>query len=163
MANNYTLFSEYIPEDGQNGLSEEEEAWVEDRLQHLEHFLDNIESSEPGDEAWEGRAELGFSWEIQDDGKRARRLWAYAEEGGDPDGLALFVREFLAKFRPRDCFWFCWCSFCDKPRVGEFKGGAHFVTAEGITEVSPSHVCLTLKQEYQARLAGLPPPPPGGP
>jgi hypothetical protein len=57
-------------------------------------------------------------------------LWIYAEESGNVEAAADFVVYLLNKhdLPPVDIEW---CSYCDKPRVNEFCGGAIFVTKDG--------------------------------
>ena len=59
-----------------------------------------------------------------------RHLWVYAEESGSPDNVAWLVQKFLKKFRPDQCWSLTYSTTCSKPRVGEFGGGAVFVTAD---------------------------------
>jgi hypothetical protein len=61
-----------------------------------------------------------------------RHLWIYAEEGGDVERVAHLVQKFLKKFRPEECWSLSYATTCSKPRVGEFGGGAVFVTAADI-------------------------------
>ena len=134
MANNYLQFSEAISQ-----LTEEERAWCEARLRHLEEALPAFdkdgenENSVPGapeDEPYlSGVMCLGFQWSI-DREQDGYCLWMYAEESGDVEHVALFAQEFLARFRPHDYFTLTWAETCSKPRIGEFSGGAIFVTAE---------------------------------
>ena len=42
------------------------------------------------------------------------------------------VQKFLKKFRPDQCWSLTYSTTCSKPRVGEFGGGAVFVTANKI-------------------------------
>lgn len=133
MANNYLQFSEAISQ-----LTEEERTWCEARLRHLEEVLpafDNDGQNEnsapcaPEDEPYLGRCYLGFQWSI-DKERDGYCLWMYAEESGDVEQVTLFAQEFLAKFRPYDYFTLTWAETCSKPRIGEFSGGAVFVTAK---------------------------------
>ena len=59
-----------------------------------------------------------------------RHLWFYAEESGSPDNVAWLVQKFLKRFRPDQCWSLTYAATCSKPRVGEFGGGAVFVTAD---------------------------------
>jgi hypothetical protein len=61
-----------------------------------------------------------------------RHLWLYADENGNPDNVAHLVHKFLKQFRPNECWSLTWATTCSKPRVGEFGGGAIFVTAHEI-------------------------------
>ena len=51
---------------------------------------------------------------------------------GNPDNVAWLVQKFLKKFRPDQCWSLTYAATCSKPRVGEFGGGAVFVTADEI-------------------------------
>ena len=78
---------------------------------------------------------LGFGYNFDDDpdqGGWGRHLWVYAEEYGNPDNVAWLVQKFLKTFRPDQCWSLTWASTCSKPRIGEFGGGAIFVTADEI-------------------------------
>ncbi len=72
----------------------------------------------------------GFELEIEqfEGGEFA---WFYAEEAGRPGNVAELVQEFLAKFDPESAWTTTYAETCDKMRLGEFSGGAVFVTAEG--------------------------------
>jgi hypothetical protein len=77
----------------------------------------------------------GFCAEFHDDHDPdgwGRHLWLYTEEGGEPDHVAWLVQEFLKRFHPQECWSLTYATTCSKPRVGEFGGGAVFVTAEEI-------------------------------
>lgn len=105
MAQNCTLFSQVI-----ENLTSEESEWWKARL-------DSEQASEDGcvcEVAFEG----GY-------------ICLYAYEHGDLERLAGCVQDFLAKFRPRDCFGLTFAFTCSKPRPDEFGGGAVFVTARG--------------------------------
>ena len=54
------------------------------------------------------------------------RIW------GNADNVAWLVQKFLKKFRPDQCWSLTYATTCSKPRVGEFGGGAVFVTADEI-------------------------------
>ena len=103
-------------------------------------FSEQIELADEGQAAWV-RKQLGdsngFEWEIIDEsGKRA--LWLFAEESGDPHAVGRFVQAFLQRFRPNGSFSLTYAAYCEKPRLGEFGGGAIFVTATS-TESFDSH------------------------
>jgi hypothetical protein len=137
MANNYLQFSEIIPH-----LSNEEAKWCEDRLDHLRSlFAGKLNPDEtdpvlrplPEDEPYDTDGCLfEGSVSLQPHKDWGQHLWLYAEEGCEPETLALFVQEFLRRFRPLGSFRFSWSATCSKPRVGAFGGGAGFVTAEQI-------------------------------
>jgi hypothetical protein len=147
MADNYLEFSEVIA-----NLTEAEEAWLKKQLQAICVFGDKecAEDAVPAELAdtepdWSGIRflrdkddhdptwdHLDFAYRFQDDpdkGGWGRHLWLYAEESGNPDNVAHLVQKFLKKFRPNKCWALTWASTCSKPRIGEFGGGAVFVTA----------------------------------
>jgi len=104
MANSYRTFSEMLPL-----RTEAERAWCKEQLEYLH------------DSEEDHRAE--FEWAFEEDG-----LWIYATEYGNVDDVVAFVQDFLAEFRPDGCFSLAWAETCSKPRIGEFGGGAVFVT-----------------------------------
>lgn len=153
MANNYLLFSEVIPR-----LSPEEEQWLNEQLAVI-YVLDGKEydedqlpegqdpdaaeyhgcrafrDMEEDDSAWDELPGFEYSFgtdEEEDPQGWGRHLWIYAEEGGVLTRVAHLVQEFLKTFRPKECWSVTYSETCSKPRVGEFGGGAIFVTASEI-------------------------------
>lgn len=135
MANHYVQFSEAI-----NNLNEAERAWCATRLHHLETVIpifdeegkdNNEQSCQPEDERYLESSQLGFQWKIQSE-SNGYYLWFYSEEDGNAEHVALFAQNFLARFRPQQYFTLSWAMTCSKPRIGEFSGGAVFVTATEI-------------------------------
>jgi hypothetical protein len=141
VANNYLQFSEVLAH-----LTDEEEEWLEEQLEEIDdepsvgsptsvgnkpawygpRFLRDHENYEPG-------SGLGFSYSFLDDEwiqSWGRHLWLYAEECGNLDNVVWLVQKFLKKFRPDQCWSLTFATTCSEPRVGEFGGGALFVTAE---------------------------------
>jgi len=129
MANNYTIFSEMLVLKNQD-----ERNWVQNVLFQLQAMFDEEEGEYPEwMETWKEFGYLGFDTEMQNDG-----LWIYAEESGNVDLVAEFVRAFLHRFY-KDGFWkMTWACTCSKPRLGEFDGGAIFVTADSISWMNSS-------------------------
>ena len=148
MADNYLQFSEVVAK-----LTEQEEAWLKDQLESVRVFGEKEypEDAVPADLAgkdadWSGvrflrdkpdhDAEwdaLGFEFSFHDDtGGWGRHLWLYAETWGDITNVAWLVQKFLKQFRPDQCWSLTYSATCSKPRVGEFGGGAVFVTADTI-------------------------------
>ena len=152
MANNYLQFSEVIPQ-----LTTQEADWLRAQLEVVcvfgehEHPEDKLPPGLNRDKAdWIGcRAyrdmldydpnygwDLGFEYDFsQDDHDQVwgRHLWLYADESGAVDRVAHLVQKFLKAHRPDESWSLTWAVSCSKPRVGEFGGGAVFVTAEEIT------------------------------
>jgi len=151
MANNYLEFSEVLPH-----LTEKEADWLRQQLEVVWVFGDQEYSEDAlpddlnrEDVDWIGcRAyrdmegydpadgdEVGFEYEFHDDHEPngwGRHLWLHAVEYAELDRLAHLVQKFLKRFRP-DHFWsLTYATTCSKPRVGEFGGGALFVTAADV-------------------------------
>lgn len=123
MANNYRQFSAGL------SLSAEEKVWAEKRLDELRRTPE-AENAEPVGEdedlaRYEGRAD--FEWNFDPDG-----VCFYGEESGNVEHVADFVAEYLSKFHPDQCWSMTWADTCSKMRVGEFSGGAVFVTAKRV-------------------------------
>ena len=66
------------------------------------------------------------------DDEHGHHLWLYTEEYGEPSRVAHLVQMFLSQFRPHECWSLTYATSCSKPRLGEFAGGALFVTAADI-------------------------------
>ena len=125
MADNYLEFSEIL-----DNLTVEETAWLEQQLDEDPEtgcpvFLADYEDRDPDDEY------CGFAYSFEECGGK-RQLWVRAEESGNADHAAHLVQKFLKKFRPHECWSLTYPTTCSKPRVGEFGGGAVFVTADTI-------------------------------
>ena len=142
MADNFLQFSEVL-----TALTDQEHAWLREQVQYIyvvgdrEYTVDDLPadfSSEQVD--WEGYrvfrsrnsaddeyTDFEFSFDKNDDG--SRDLWLYATESGSPEQVAFLVQQFLRRFRPEQCWSLTYAETCSKPRIGEFGGGAVFVTA----------------------------------
>ena len=151
MANNYLELSEVLPH-----LTAEEEAWLREQLQCVyifdgrEHPEDGLPSDlDAADADWYGcRAwrdlegydpegePVGFAYEFDGDHDTpdgwGRHVWLHAEESADLERIAHLVRKFLQQFRQQACWSLTYATGCSKPRVGEFGGGAMFVTADEV-------------------------------
>lgn len=151
MADNYLEFSEVIPR-----LSNAEVDWLRRQLQvvHVfgdrEYAEDDLPDHLKGEDAdWVGcRAYRDMADYDPDDGDGAgfeyefhegheptewgRHLWLHAIECTELDRLAHLIRKFLMEFRPNDVWSLTYATYCSKPRVGEFGGGALFVTAADV-------------------------------
>jgi hypothetical protein len=149
VANNYLEFSEVLTH-----LNPAEETWLRQQMEHVVVFGDQeyLDGEVPKDldpdvadwsgvRAWrnlddiEYPDEQGFEHEF-DDGSEwddwGRHLWLYAEESGEPQHVARLVQQFLRHCRPDQCWSLTYSITCSKRRVGEFSGGACFVTADEI-------------------------------
>jgi hypothetical protein len=152
MANNYLEFSEVLPH-----LTAEEELWLRNQLETVYVFgdceyvedevpsdLDTADADWSGCRAWRDLEDgdpddgetIGFACEFHDDHDTldgwGRHLWLHTEESGCPERAAQLVQKFLKEFRPQECWSLTYATTCSKPRVGEFAGGAVFVTADEI-------------------------------
>ena len=147
MADNYLQFSEKL-----DNLTANETAWLEEQLQPIVVFGDRefadgdpAIATLPGDPDFTGPRflrdnpnfdsswdVLGFEAAFHDDGDPpAHYLWLHADYG-NPDHVAWLVQKFLKQFRPDQCWSLTYAGTCSKPRIGEFGGGAVFVTANKI-------------------------------
>lgn len=145
MANNYLEFSEVLQK-----LKKRERDWLTRQLESVtdEQFAQERGLPAPGDDgddwelarflaeddslrkdAIENGEHTGFQHAFEDDGKT---LWFYAEESANLEYLAAFIQKFLRQFRPQGSFGLSYSCTCSKPRVGQFGGGAVFVTASQI-------------------------------
>lgn len=148
MANNYLQFSEVIP-----NLTPDEEVWLKQQFGLIAvRDGQTREIADQDDEATAGAEWIGprflqdyqdydpsdcgpdFGYEFDDDGPSnwGRHLWVYGDEYGDPGQVAHLVQKLLGQFRPDHCWSLTYAETCSKLRVGEFSGGAVFVTADEI-------------------------------
>ena len=148
MANHYLQFSEVLPH-----LTNEEERWLRHQLEIVSVIGDKeyvkadvSDNLNPADAEWEGCRVYrdmdgydpdlgecaGFSYSFDDDAPNnwGRHLWLYTKEWGCVDRVAHLIQKFLRKFRPDQCWSLTDATTCSKPKVGEFGGGAVFVTAD---------------------------------
>jgi len=160
MANNYLQFSTAITK-----LTEKEIEWCKKRLEELRHT--------PGDSGPGEDEELDFKnpdadnyYELQrhescadfdyhfqkDEGDDV--LWFNGESGGNVEDVGEFIREFLSDNRPGECAWFEWAETCDRPRIGEFGGGAVFITSDSLEFLSTSHWARDLEKRFMERKKG---------
>jgi hypothetical protein len=150
MADNYLFFSEVVP-----NLTAEEEAWLTSQLSEVavhgdtEVVIEDYDDAaakgaqwvgirvlrdyEGYDPAWDS---LEFQYAFDDDNRKSaawgRHLWIYAEDNGNVEQVAWLVQKFLKQFHPDHCWSLTYANTCSKARVGEFGGGAVFVTADEI-------------------------------
>ncbi len=180
MADNYLQFSEVIPH-----LTQEEEAWLRNQLQTVAvHNGNEVEIDDPDSDVargaeWTGARflrdngdydpsyhELGFDFEFVDGNQCqpcwGRHLWLYAEEYGVPVAPAWLVHKFLKRFRPDQCWSLTFATTCSKLRVGEFGGGAMFVTADLIRWHSSHRFVEEERSAFEAANKEQPPTPNAG-
>jgi len=153
MANNYLQFSEVI-----QLKSEAEKEWVEwylgiipgsDESDAFEKLSDQSEY-ERQLERYNLQTDdlsLNFQWNTGEEND----LWIYADESGDVDNVALFVQDYLRKFAPDESFGITYASTCSKMRVGEFGGGAAFVTSDEIDWVDAGSWVAENRKRFKMR------------
>jgi hypothetical protein len=139
MADNYLQFSEQIVIKGGKKAVDtltreleliDERAIDEDDPQWDEYVaLCSIYGMDPGYSC------LDFGYEFKKEGRRWT-LWVYAGEYGSIDNVCIFMKRYLKRFNPDRCFSISWATSCSKPRIGEFGGGAAFVTKDEIIWLS---------------------------
>ncbi len=162
MADNYLEFSEtltHLTDEQVDWLQNQlETVHVIDGVEYAEDKLpdatdtgdggDTGNGGDTGDGAWIGcRAyrdmddydpgygeNVGFDYSFSEDVDEewGHHLWIYSQEHGCVDRVAHLVQKFLRKFRPDQCWSLTYAGTCSKPRVGDFGGGAIFVTASDI-------------------------------
>ena len=125
MADSYTEFSEII-----ENLTIEEASWLDHQLSTAPDadcpiFLKDCPDRYPGD------SDCGFGYSFEEHDGRCW-LWIGSSEGCNVDYVAHLVQKFLKQFRPGQCWSLTYAVTCSKLRVGEFGGGAVFVTADEI-------------------------------
>lgn len=143
MADNYLEFSETL-----GPLTKKQEDWLRRQLEPIivvngKEFPEDkapdgdqsdyrglrfLRDYTPDDDDFEW---CGFHTDFEGCGKD-RHAWVYAEENGDPGRVVHLVQSFLKRFRPHECWSLTYATTCSKPRVGEFGGGAVFVTVDDI-------------------------------
>ena len=132
VANAYTSFSETIVLN-----TAEEVAWCRTSLQEIEALLEegveDVDQVKPEDKAFYDAESLGFTYHFEEDDKS---LSFIAEESGEPESVAIFVQQFLHHFNLKTCFTLAWAATCSRPLVGNFGGGAVYVTADSIEWVN---------------------------
>lgn len=146
MADNFLQFSDAL-----DAVTSEEAAWLGRQLEPIAvidgreyHEDDDAVANRERDLSYRGFRFLrdyedldedadvrGFEAFFQDRDS-ASEVCLFAETNGDPGRAAHLVQKFLKRFRPDQCWSLTYASTCSKMRVGEFSGGAVFVTAEGI-------------------------------
>lgn len=156
MANNYTQFAERI-----NLLNPvEEKEWVTKVVNatadifrseaELKEFLE-LEGIPTKD------LEFLHSWpffEIEfcrDGGEGGTEyLHICADDDGDLMHAQAFVTGYLKKFQPDLMFVLQWADVCDKPRAGEFGGGAMVITASDYRMMSTETLAIQLQDQLKA-------------
>lgn len=115
MPNNYCLFSAEITK-----LTDKELAWWHNEVVRVAAL-----DSEAYDLAYEN-GEICQDFSVDD---TKREVWFCAEESGNVEAVANVVQRFLKELQPHGCFGLEYAFTCSRPIIGEFGGGAIFVTA----------------------------------
>ena len=144
MADNFLQFSEMLYD-----ITSCEVAWLQRQLEPIA-VIDGREYHEDDDAVADRERDLsfhgfrflldyedldddadvrGFEIDFQDD---AANVWLSADVNGDPGRVAHLVCKFLKQFRPDQCWSLTYACTCSKLRIGEFGGGAVFVTADEV-------------------------------
>lgn len=119
MANNYLQTSTVL--DLENEA--ERKRW-EERLASKDKANEEGDNEAPSYEA-----------KIEQEEDQHYSVWLYGEEFCNPDDIANAVQEFFKAFRPKACWGLTYAQTCSKMRIGEFGGGAMFITADSIESV----------------------------
>jgi hypothetical protein len=179
VADNYLTFSEVIPNltaEQEEWLKQQLEgiAVVEGKEYRYEHGDDliNVGSKEVATQKAEFAGcrayrdlegydfdmygdQVGFQYSFDDDHDPdtgwGRHMWLYTEDSGEVDLVAHLVQKFLQSFRPNDFWSLTYSTTCSKPCVGEFGGGAVFVTAAEINFESTYVFLEQQRAEFAAR------------
>jgi hypothetical protein len=151
MADNYQQFSEILFIDNAR-----QRAWLE--LVLAAHVMTDAQEQTLRDagirlaaidrESWPG-----FEWKFDPNDSGRRDLWLYAEDYGNVSHVAEFIRAFLARFRPDDCWQLAWSETCSKLHVGEFGGGGLFVTARSVCILRAADWVQRRRGSFQRRKA----------
>ena len=164
MAQYYCQFSEVLPQ-----LTPDEENWLRQQLTYIYVYggkeysekevpmnLDLDEADWSGFRVWREDSEgcedcdgdtLAFDYKFHDDTGWGRYLWIYVEDSGNPEHAAQLIQKFLRRFRPDQCWALTFSRTCSKPRVGDFGGGAIFVTAD---KIKWNHIHNFLEKERRS-------------
>ena len=137
MADNFTKFSFLI-----KNATKKEVAWLEKVLAYdfedqeqrpfLLEMLHTSRGLESTFEFWPDFDHVLPDLTSRD--PRARCLWVYAPESGNPWTAAVLVHAFLSKFRRNEIVRFSVAYTCSKMRPDEFSGEDFIVTADGILQ-----------------------------
>jgi hypothetical protein len=151
MADNYLQFSECL-----DALTREEAEWLHEQLAEnpdrgCPRFLLDLSDREADD------CDCGFQYDFQEL-PQDRCLWLSAEERGDVQRVAHFVQKFLRRFRPDQCWSLTYATTCSTLRLGEFGGGAVFVTPDEICHSDCYGFVEDKRQAFNRRQTAEPQP-----
>ena len=127
MANNYTEFSIILPP--QPGLEE----FLENHEQHIA-AMEEDERLEYG---------IGYEAEVVEEG-----LWIKDADGWrNLEGASYLIQRYLQQYRDApEAVILEFASYCDKPRPGEFYGGARLITKNEDIAFDPYAMALATAQ-----------------
>jgi hypothetical protein len=97
---------------------------------------------------------VGFDYDFYDT-DQDRSLWLQSSDWGNVYQIAHLMQKFLKAFRPRESWALTYATTCSKPRLGEFGGGAMFVTADRIRWHNAHESIERWQKAHQRRLAKL--------
>jgi len=120
MADNYLLYSELLPV-----INPRERSWCSAEIERIAKA--EIEADQDCPEQDESSGNIVLD---------AEGVWFYSEEYGNPDSVAKFVQRYLREWKPDSCFSIQYAETCSKLRVGNFGGGAIFITAYDIQYIN---------------------------
>jgi len=104
--------------------------------------------------------EVGFLYSFADKPDKAGRwfLHLYATQSGNVGNVAYVVQKFLKRFRPADSWCLTYCIGSDRAGVGEFGGGAVFVTATDVESFTAEEWATGRAQVFENRTPTPPTP-----
>lgn len=151
MADNYLQFSFVVP------ATPEEAGWLIGLHETCQDRMDLKFGNEGcDDEVYSAEAARCLAGDLYptvevsfDDGY----LWFHSDPDGDIEYTANLVHEFLAHFQRDDRVGIEYACTCSRPRIGEFSGGAAFVTSAVVEFMTTG--------EWLAQRASLEDVPPG--
>jgi hypothetical protein len=79
-------------------------------------------------------------------------LWVYSEDYGDISQIGKIMISFFKKHRNNGVFYLTYSNTCSKPRIGEFGGGALFVTMHGMKHFNVDEFITQQLVEHQESL-----------
>ncbi len=159
MSNSYTQFSAEL-----TGLSKEEADYAKKLLAIIDDETEIPDELEDTVSAIfdEGVIEdCGFcDWEIEEDSSdpdvyRCYSIWFHTDEGGNPDGVAAFVKHLLDKFDRNEVWFLSWARTCSKPQLDSFYGGRLAVSRNKIREMgeeSDTDITEDMTTDVRAKL-----------
>ncbi len=127
MAQNYLEFSEVLED-----LTPEEIDWWKKEGERGAELYRKAEEEGVDVEPYEMEEPPSNDWEIEPRTDGKKNVWFHADENGDVEATASVIHRFLKAHRPIAAFTMTYAAWCSKPHIGEFSGGAVFITADGV-------------------------------